>query len=72
MFNDVTAVRNAKIWKKGKNSCQRLVICFVALITPTLEVSFNSLRVDLFFQTKEGSTKQRAKACYEFSGFRET
>ena len=31
-----------------------------------------SLRVDPLFQKKKGSTKQRAKACYEVSGFLET
>ena len=35
--------------------------------------NFGSLRVDPLFQKKEGSTKQRAKACYnEVSGFLET
>ena len=32
----------------------------------------NSLRVDPLFEKKKGSTKQRAKACYEVSGFLET
>ena len=32
----------------------------------------SSLRVDPLFQKKKGSTKQRAKACYEVSGFLET
>ena len=33
---------------------------------------FPSLRVDLLFQKKKGSTKQRAKTCYKVSRFLET
>ena len=37
-----------------------------------MKTEHRSLRVDPLFQKKKESTKQRAKACYEVSGFLET
>ena len=49
---------------------------FIILPLDFFEIFVNfeltSLRVDPLFQKKKGSTKQRAKACYEISGFLET